>query len=100
MTVIPNFVVTPLPSPASPWQGEQLMLNRSRPRAISWAVTGTGINGAQLVVPGAAGPGSLPVLAGVSSHAEPRAIVPSTGNCELRPSLNVSLNVCGRSFGW
>src|SRR5438045_8670813 len=91
---IPNFVVIPLPSPAAPWQGEQLILNRSCPRASDVAVSGIGLTSTQLVVRAI-----LPVEKGDSSYAEPRATVPGTGSCELLWSLKNAFTVCGRSFG-
>ncbi len=46
----PRCTTMPLPCPVRPWQGEQNTLKRSRPRAITSAVTGIGKHVRELAV--------------------------------------------------
>ena len=43
MATRPNFPAIPVPAAVAPWQGEQLIVNRSRPRYISLGVISNGI---------------------------------------------------------
>jgi hypothetical protein len=68
----------PLPLPVLPWHGEQNTLKRSRPRAITSAVTGIGNDVARR-------PSTLPSFRCTSSRSIPRATVLATSVRDAAP---------------
>src|SRR5262245_25492604 len=90
----PRWTIMPRPAPARPWQGEQKMWKRSRPRSTSVRVNGTG--SAATNFPSR----PMPVSKTRSAPSSSRATVPSTGGRAPEPSWKKSLPARGFTFGW